>query len=150
MMPAGSIVTATRSPTVGCSSAATTASSRLPSESVHAQTHDGALPRRALDDPVSRGAVLHDRDRDRLRPDHPRPVGGLEDVREPEEARDVLVRRVRPELVGRPRLHDPSATHDRDPVAERERLALVVRDVERRDPELGEEALEILEQAVAE
>ena len=80
---------------------------------LHAQAHDRALPRCALDDSVSRGAGLNDRDRDRLRPDHPRPVGGLEDVREPEEARDVLVRRVRPELVRRPRLDDPSAAEDR-------------------------------------
>ena len=71
-------------------------------------------------------------------------------VREAEEAGHVLVRGARPDLVGRASLHDPARTHDRDAVAEREGLAAVVRHVERRHVERVEDALEILQQAVAE
>ncbi len=46
-------------------------------------------------------------------------------------------------------LGDGSATHDGDAVAERERLGLVVGDVERGDGELGEEQLELVEQPLA-
>ena len=85
-------------------------------------------------------------DRDRLRPED-LPV---EHVGEPGEACDVAVRGTRPQLVGRAHLHDPPVPEHRHPVAERERLALVVRDVDRGAPELVEQVLEILEQAIAE
>ena len=46
----------------------------------------------------------------------------VRDVGEAEEARDVLVERVRPELVRRRDLHDLPVAHHRHAVAERERL----------------------------
>ena len=47
------------------------------------------------------------------------------------------------ELLRRPELLDPAAVHDRDPVAHRERLLLVVGHVDERDPDLGLDALEL-------
>ena len=58
----------------------------------------------------------------RLGPDD----AAIRDVREAEEAGDVLVQWMRPELVRRRDLNDSAVAHDRDPVAERERLGLVV------------------------
>ena len=57
---------------------------------------------------------------------------------------------MRPELVRRRRLHDSAFTHHGDAVAERERLRLIVGDVDRRQGELVEQIFEILEKAVAE
>ena len=72
----------------------------------------------------------------RLRPDDLT----VDDVREAEEAGDVLVERLRPELVRRRDLDDAPGAHDRDPVAERERLRLIVRHVDGRERELVEQA----------
>ncbi len=72
------------------------------------------------------------------------------DVREAEKARDVLVRRARPQLVGRALLHEPPGAHDRHAVAERERFRLVVGDVESGHRECVEQLPEVVEQAVAE
>ena len=47
---------------------------------------------------------------------------------------------------GVPDLLDPPAVHDGDAVGDRERLLLVVRDVERRDPELELDAADLLAQ----
>ena len=74
---------------------------------------------------------------------------GSVDVPEPEEAGDVGVTRVRPEVVRRRRLHDSALAHDGDAVAERERFRLIVGDVDRGQGELVEELFEILEEAVA-
>ncbi len=54
-------------------------------------------------------------------------------------------RRRRPlvQLLGRAELLDPAAVHDRDPVAHRQRLLLVVGHVHERDPDLGLDALEL-------
>ena len=41
-------------------------------------------------------------------------------------------------------LLDPAAVHDGDPVRDRERLLLVVRDVDRRDAELELDATDLL------
>ena len=71
------------------------------------------------------------------------------DVAEPEEAGGVLIQRMRPQLVGRSDLHDAPFAHDRDAVAEREGLRLVVRDVERGHGDALEELLEILEESIS-
>ena len=47
------------------------------------------------------------------------------------------------DLLRRPALHDDAAVHDRDAVGHRERLLLVVRDVEERDPDLALDRLEL-------
>ena len=82
---------------------------------------------------------------DRLRPDRRSVADRL-----PEEAGDVRVRRARPDVVRRADLHDPAVAQDRHAVTERERLGLVVRDVERGHAELREERLEVVEKSVAE
>jgi len=58
-------------------------------------------------------------------------VGG-DDVATPEEARDEARARVAEQALGRVALHARAAVEDRDAVAHRERLLLVVRDVEER------------------
>src|SRR5207249_3406606 len=52
-----------------------------------------------------------------------------------EEVRDVERARLRVELLGGARLLDDAVAHEDDTVGERERLLLIVRDVERRQPE---------------
>ena len=47
------------------------------------------------------------------------------------------------ELLGRAELLDLARVHDRDPVAHRQRLFLVVGHVDERDPDLGLDALEL-------
>jgi len=98
---------------------------------------------RALDRCVAGRGRPH---RDRLRTDHLVAV----DVREPEEAGNVGVDRMRPQLVRRGDLNDVARAHHGDAVAERERLRLVVRDVHRGQGELVEEPSEVLEQPVTE
>ena len=71
------------------------------------------------------------------------------DVREAEEASHVLVQRPSPELVRRRDLHDAAGSHHGDAVAERERLRLIVRDVDGRQRELVEQPREVVEQAVS-
>jgi hypothetical protein len=70
-------------------------------------------------------------------------------VPDPQEAGDAGVSRVRPELVRRRRLHDPAFPHHGDAIPQRERLRLIVGDVDGRLGELVEEIAEILEEAVA-
>jgi hypothetical protein len=71
----------------------------------------------------------------------PRPVGALEpavehvDRRLPDERGDEDVRGLGVERVGCAHLEEPPLSHHGHPVAERHRLALVVRDEERRDAE---------------
>ena len=74
---------------------------------------------------------------------------GVVDVRDAEEASDVLVDGPRPELVRRRDLDDPPGAHHRHAVAERERLGLVVGDVDGGQRELVEEAGEVVEEPVA-
>src|SRR3954451_2862491 len=62
--------------------------------------------------------------------------GGLEAGHRSDELRDERRGRRAVHLRGRPHLLDPAAPHDRDMIGDGERLLLVVRDVERRDPEL--------------
>ena len=96
-----------------------------------------------LDDAVAgltRSSAPHG---DRLRPDRRAIADRL-----PEEARDVAVRRMRPHVVGRADLHDATIAQHCHAVAERERLRLVVRDVERGHGELGEERVEVVEETV--
>ena len=59
------------------------------------------------------------------------------------EARDEHVGRVVVELLRRGGLLEPAVAHDRDAVAHRHRLGLVVRDVERRRAELLVQAREV-------
>ena len=60
----------------------------------------------------------------------------LEHVRDADEAGDELARRMLVDLGGRADLLDPALVEDGQPVAHRQRLLLVVRDVDERDPEL--------------
>ncbi len=73
-----------------------------------------------------------------------RPVA-LEDVRHADETRDELRRRVLVDLGRRADLLDPSLVEDRETVAHRQRLFLVVRDVHERDPDLADLPLDSLE-----
>ena len=67
----------------------------------------------------------------------------LEDVRDADEAGDELGLRMLVDLGRRADLLDPALVEDGDPVAHRERLFLVVGDVDERDPELALERLEL-------
>ena len=127
--PSGSTSTPTRSPTRGTSTPTATASSSTPSSrrtrrrtTAPSRSARGRRRRRPADD-------------DGLRPDHGRAVAVAVDVRHPEEAGDPVVGRPRPELVGRRDLREPPLPEDRDAVAELERLADVVRDVDDRQRE---------------
>ncbi len=73
----------------------------------------------------------------------------LRDVCEAEESGDVLVERLRPELVGRGDLHHVPRAHHRHAVSERERLGLIVRHVDGGQPELVEQLRQLVEQPVA-
>ena len=64
-------------------------------------------------------------------------IGGADEVRD-EPCPGTLV-----ELLGRPSCSTRPAVHDRDPVAHRERLLLVVGHVHERDPDLVLDALEL-------
>jgi hypothetical protein len=56
---------------------------------------------------------------------------------------------MRPELVCGAGLHDLARAHDGDAVAERERLCLIVCDVDRRHLQRGEQHSEVDEEAIA-
>ena len=64
-------------------------------------------------------------------------VGGADEVGHEARGRALV------ELLGRPELLDLAGVHDRDPVAHRERLLLVVGHVHERDPDLRLDALEL-------
>ena len=100
---------------------------------------------RGLDDAVAGLTVSCPSYRYRLRADTPSVQDGLT-----EEARDVLVGRMRPQLVRRTRLGDAPLAHDGDAISERERLRLIVRHVQRSQVDLGEEPVEIGEEPFAE
>ena len=63
--------------------------------------------------------------------------------RAPDEAGDEQVRRPSYTLLRRPELLELAVRHHRDPVAERHRLDLVVRDVDRRDAQARVQALQL-------
>ena len=67
----------------------------------------------------------------------------LEQVRDPDEAGDELLGRMLVDLLGRPALDDPAVAHDGDPVRHRERLLLVVGDVDEGDPDLALDLLQL-------
>ena len=67
----------------------------------------------------------------------------VEQVRDTQEVGDEDRIRLLVDRLRRGRLLDAALVHHRDPVAHRERLALVVRDEDERDPELGLERLEL-------
>ena len=67
----------------------------------------------------------------------------LEHVRDADEAGDELGRRALVDLGGRADLLDPAVVEDREAVAHRERLLLVVRHVDERDADLALDALEL-------
>ena len=67
----------------------------------------------------------------------------LEHVRDADEAGDELGRRALVDLGGRADLDDPALVEDRQAVAHRQRLLLVVGDVDERDADLALDALEL-------
>ena len=73
---------------------------------------------------------------DLLRPHREPAAVTLEHVRDADEAGDELAGRVLVHLGRRPDLLDPALVEDREAVAHRQRLLLVVRDVDEGDPEL--------------
>src|ERR671931_1601389 len=77
-----------------------------------------------------------------LGPDGEAPSAPLDHVRDADEARDECVRGVLVHLRGRADLLDASLVEDGETVAHRQRLVLVVRDVDERDPEVLLKALE--------
>ncbi len=96
-----------------------------PVVAAHAKPHDGAVPLGADHERVVAGDDAHG-----LRARHGRAVAVRDDVPHPEEPRDPVVRRLRPELVRRRDLGDPALAKHCHPVADRERLADVVRHVD--------------------
>src|SRR5262245_2425327 len=66
----------------------------------------------------------------------------LEDVGDPDEPRDELALGMLVDVGRRPDLLDPALVEDRDPVGHRQRLLLVVRHVDERDPDLALDGLE--------
>jgi hypothetical protein len=88
----------------------------------------------------ARAVVVHP---DLLRPDRePAPVP-LEQVRDPDKARDELGLRPLVDVRRAADLLDPALVEDGDAVAYRQRLFLVVRDVDERDPDLLLDALQL-------
>ncbi len=83
--------------------------------------------------------------------DPPRAVVPLEyePVGHPDERRDVLRRRLLEDRVRRRELLERAGSHDREPVAERKRLDLVVRDVDRGEPEPGVQLVDLCPHLVA-
>ena len=67
----------------------------------------------------------------------------LDQVRDPDEAGDELLGRVLVDVLRRPALGDAAVVHDRDPVRHRERLLLVVGDVDEGDPDLALDRLQL-------
>ncbi len=80
---------------------------------------------------------------DLLRADREAPAVALQHVGDADEAGDERVRRVLVDLGGRADLLDPALVEHGEAVAHRERLLLVVRDVDERDPDLALDALEL-------
>ena len=76
------------------------------------------------------------------RVDHP----GVDEVERADERRHERGRREVVDLRGRADLLDPALAHDHDPVGQRERLLLVVGDVDRGDPELALDRPDLLAQ----
>ncbi len=74
---------------------------------------------------------------------------GVDQVRDAEEVGHEQRRRLLVDLARRSRLLDVAAAHHGDPVAHRQRLLLVVRDEDERDPELGLQGLQLDLQVLA-
>ncbi len=123
----------------------TAASSCDPSSSRIVRRTDRAVANEALDDAVAGITGSCTPHGDRLGPND----GAVAHVREPQEASDVRVGRLRPELVGGTGLYHVAVTHHCDAVAERESLGLIVRDEERCHAELLEQCTEVLEQPLS-
>ena len=64
-------------------------------------------------------------------------------VRHADEARDELALRMLVDLRGRPDLLDPALVEDGEAIGHRERLLLIVRHVDERDPDLALDRLEL-------
>ena len=67
----------------------------------------------------------------------------LEQVRDPDEPGDEGRVGLVVDLLRRAHLQDPARVHDRDAIAHRQRLVLVVGDVDEGDPDLGLDPLEL-------
>ena len=80
---------------------------------------------------------------DLLRPDRQPPAAALDQVGDTDEAGDELVARVLVELLGRAHLFDPALVEDGDAVAHRQRLVLVVGDVDEGDADLALDRLQL-------
>ena len=76
--------------------------------------------------------------------------GAREQVRRADEVGHEPGRRTVVELLGQAELLDLALVHDRDPVAHRERLLLIVGHVDERDPDLDLDPLELELEALAE
>src|SRR5581483_4080242 len=101
----------------------------------------GDRPR--VDDALDDAGLAVPAEPDPLRPDREPAAVPLEHVRDADEPRDELVRRPLVDLRGRPDLLDPAPVEHGDPVAHRQRLLLVVGDVDERDPDLLLDPLEL-------
>ena len=66
-----------------------------------------------------------------------------------DEARDVVGRRLFEDVFGGGKLFELAVAHDREPVAERERLDLVVGDVDRREAEPAVQLVDLAADEVA-
>ena len=75
--------------------------------------------------------------------------GAVDEVRRADELGDELVLRVLVDLARLAQLHDLARPHDRDVRRQRQRLDLVVRDVDRGDAQLALQALELEAQRLA-
>ena len=76
-------------------------------------------------------------------PQDPLRVGGVEEVGRADEGRDERRRRLLVDLLRRAELLDPALVEDGDPVAQGERLFLVVRDEDEGDADLALQLLEL-------
>src|SRR5262249_61831098 len=104
--------------------------------------HEVAGDRPDEDDVVGGGGRAAVPERDALGPDAVATSVAIDDVRRPDEARDELACRAVVHLDRPADLLDPAFVEDRDPVAHRQGLLLVVRDVDERHAELALERLE--------
>src|SRR6188472_2962661 len=82
-------------------------------------------------------------DRDLLRSNRVAPPVALDHIRDTHEAGDELALGVLVDLGRRADLLDPSLAEDGEPVGHRERLLLIVRDVDEREPDLALDRLEL-------
>src|SRR5581483_9823082 len=78
-----------------------------------------------------------------VRPEGPAVAAALEEVARADELRREAGGRLLVDVLGRAHLLDPAVVQDRDPVAHRERLLLVMRDEDERHAELALEAPEL-------